>query len=440
MRTLGGMALIVSLGWAQGLKYLTDIDAAFQQAKKTKKPLWVMVSATWCGPCRWTEKEVLKRQWFDSLISPHFVPLKVYAASDEENTPKGEEFADKYQVRAFPTFLFLYPNGEIFYRMEGAPTGKDGDDPKVRQEWQESIQKALAYKAELPALRQKFEKGDRSPEIVRRYFIWAIKAADSATFHKAWEAYLAVFPSPRLAWLYEPEAYRYLLEAALRLPAAKTYALEIADTLKILLPPKIWEGLYRPLLERDISRLLFREINLCRMQKLPEAQIPVRAAQNTLAQVKKLQERFPFAEAMVLLKAAEMLLGSKGDGENQYQQAAFLYALQYVATVKTIGPPDVDERRRLADHLNSIAWEVYENVDDPAFLWAAVSWTKEALSYEPEDWPIWDTLGALYYKLKRKKEAIEALSKAIALAKAQKVSEDEYKATLELLQKAEALE
>jgi len=440
MRTLGGMALIVSLGWAQGLKYLTDIDAAFQQAKKTKKPLWVMVSATWCGPCRWTEKEVLKRQWFDSLISPHFVPLKVYAASDEENTPKGEEFADKYQVRAFPTFLFLYPNGEIFYRMEGAPTGKDGDDPKVRQEWQESIQKALAYKAELPALRQKFEKGDRSPEIVRRYFIWAIKAADSATFHKAWEAYLAVFPSPRLAWLYEPEAYRYLLEAALRLPAAKTYALEIADTLRNLLPPKIWEGLYRPLLERDISRLLFREINLCRMQKLPEAQIPVRAAQNTLAQVKKLQERFPFAEAMVLLKAAEMLLGSKGDGENQYQQAAFLYALQYVATVKTIGPPDVDERRRLADHLNSIAWEVYENVDDPAFLWAAVSWTKEALSYEPEDWPIWDTLGALYYKLKRKKEAIEALSKAIALAKAQKVSEDEYKATLELLQKAEALE
>ncbi len=440
MRVLGSMALAVGLGWAQGLKYLTDIEAAFQQAKKTKKPLWVMVSATWCGPCRWTEKEVLTRKWFDSLISPHFIPLKVYAASGEGNTPKGEELANKYRIRVFPTFLFLYPSGEIFYRTEGTPTGKDGDDPEVRQEWQETIQKALMYKAELPTLRQKFEKGDRSPEIVRRYFIWALKAADSTTLHKAWEAYLAVFPSPRLAWLYEPEAYRYLLEAALRLPAAKTYALEIADTLRNLLPPKIWEGIYRPLLEADIFRLLSKEINLCRMQKLPESQIPVRAVQNTLAQVKKLQERFPFAEAIALLKATETLLRSEGDEENRHHQAAFLYASQYVATVKTIGPPDADERSRLANNLNSLAWEVYENIEEPAFLWAAVSWTKDALSYEPDDWYIWDTLGALYYKLKRKKEAIEALSKAIALARAKKVPESEYKSTLELLEKAEALE
>ncbi|MDT7942855.1 MAG: thioredoxin family protein, partial [Bacteroidota bacterium] len=118
------IALLLSFAGAQGLKYTTDIEAAFREARKTRKPLWVMVSATWCGPCRWTEAQVLSRPWFDSLIRPHFVPLKIYAASGENNTPGSEALVKRYQVRAFPTFLFLYPNGELFYRMEGTPMGK----------------------------------------------------------------------------------------------------------------------------------------------------------------------------------------------------------------------------------------------------------------------------------------------------------------------------
>jgi Flp pilus assembly protein TadD len=70
----------------------------------------------------------------------------------------------------------------------------------------------------------------------------------------------------------------------------------------------------------------------------------------------------------------------------------------------------------------------------------AVYWAKEALSYNPDDWQIWDTLGALYYKLKRKKEAVETLAKAIALAQAKNLPEESYQETQELLQKAQALE
>jgi Flp pilus assembly protein TadD len=70
----------------------------------------------------------------------------------------------------------------------------------------------------------------------------------------------------------------------------------------------------------------------------------------------------------------------------------------------------------------------------------AVYWAKEALSYNPDDWHIWDTLGALYYKLKRKKEAVETLAKAIALAQAKNLPEESYQDTQELLQKAQALE
>lgn len=432
----GKVVMLLSLFWAQGLKYTTDVDAAFKEAKKTKKPLWVMVSATWCGPCRWTEKEVLSQKWFDSLIKPHFVPLKVYAASGEQNTKGGEELAEKYQVRVYPTFLFLYPNGELFYRMEGAPMGKSGEDPSVREEWHAIVKNALSYRADLPTLRQKFEKGDRSAAVVRQYFVWAISCGDSATLHKAWEAHLQVFSSPRLAWLCEPKAYEHLRDAALRLPAAFRYAMDVvADTLRTLLPPKEWEAMYRTLLRVGISGRYQRTVVQARAQGLPEPHLI--AAESTLVRAQQLQARFPFAEKLAL----EMVIGALLRARTpQTHTRALLYAAQYAALIKTIGPPDPDERPDLADELNSLAWSFYEEVEEPSALWMAVYWAKEALSYNPDDWHIWDTLGALYHKLKRKKEAIEALSKAIELARAKGLSEESYQETRELLEKAKALE
>ncbi len=87
--------------------------------------------------------------------------------------------------------------------------GKSGEDPSVREAWQAIVKNALSYQADLPTLRQKFEKGDRSETVVRRYFVWAVSCGDSATLHKTWEAYIRAFPSPRLAWLYEPRAYEH---------------------------------------------------------------------------------------------------------------------------------------------------------------------------------------------------------------------------------------
>ncbi len=430
------VVMLLSLLWAQGLKYTTDVDAAFKEAKKTKKPLWVMVSATWCGPCRWTEKEVFPQKWFDSLISSRFVPLKVYAASGEQNTKGGKELAEKYQVRVYPTFLFLYPNGELFYRMEGTPMGKSGEDPSVREEWQAIVKNALSYQADLPTLLQKFEKGDRSETVLRRYFVWVVSCGDSATLYKVWEAYLQAFPSPRLAWLYEPKAYEHLRDAALRLPAAFRYAMDaVADTLRNLLPPKEWGAMYKTLLRVGIPGRYQRTLVQAKAQGLPEPHLI--AAESTLVRAQQLQARFPFAEKLALEMVIDALFRARTP---QTHARALLHAAQYAALIKTIGPPDPDERPDLADELNSLAWTFYEEVEEPSALWMAVYWAKEALSYTPDDWHIWDTLGALYYKLKRKKEAVEALSKAIELARAKGLSEESYQETRELLEKAKALE
>jgi tetratricopeptide (TPR) repeat protein len=239
-----------------------------------------------------------------------------------------------------------------------------------------------------------------------------------------------------MAWLYEPQAYKYLQAAALRLPAAQTYALHLADTLQSLLPYKIWTEIYEPLIQVHLLRYLQSEIT--QLIKARSSSDPLlQAAENTLNYARTLQERFPFAEPLALEQISDLLLKSEKD--NHHTQG-FLYASQYVALVKSIGPPDAEEREKLADKLNNMAWHIYEHLNDPVALWVAIAWTKDALSYKPDAWHIWDTLGALYYKLKRKKEAITALSKAIEIAKSQKIPETQYQETEELLQKAQDLE
>jgi thiol-disulfide isomerase/thioredoxin len=424
---------MVALVWAQGLKYTSDIQAAFKEAKKSKKPVWVMVSATWCGPCKWVEGNLFPQKWFDSLISQHFVALKVYAASEEGNTPGGEAFANQYRVRAYPTFLYLTPEGEVLYRAEGAPMGESDEESQAL--WRKQVQEALSYYKDLPTLKQRFQRGDRSPDLVRRYFLWALVAGDSATFAGAWEGYLKTYPSIRLAWLYEPRAYVRILKAAEKLPAARAHAFTISDSLKSLLPHSEWKEVYEPLVEQELFTKIRQYSRSFKERGLIQPLIHV--AETTLAYAKSLKARFPFAETMALAQVAEMLFRTK---EAEYHKAAFRYYLQYFALTKSMEPPEAEERMELSDQLNGAAWATYERLDDPTYLWMAVAWTKEALSYQPDDWHIWDTLGALYYKLKRKEEAVEALSKALSLAKSKGVSEGAYDETQELLQKAQALE
>ncbi len=419
--------LSLAFVWAQGLRYAHDIEAAFAQAKKTKKPLWVMVSATWCGPCRWAEKNLLPQPWFAALVEKDFIPLKVYAASGEQSTPGADSLAAKYGVKGYPTFLYINPNGELFYRHFGVLTENDSS---ALDFWRRTVQEALGYRQELPALRKRFEKGSREPDLVRRYLFWAINCADSATLAPIWAAYLRVFPTVRRAWLHEPKAYARLFELAQRFSPARAYAFQVVDTLKAHLPTQEWLPAYWVLVEVDLGTQWMR---LAQSSESTEQRLALAETLFTWAR----SHPMSFAEEVALAMLAEQFLRPKRTPAEQ--EAGFRYALRYHALTKGIEPLEEALSEAWADNLNGLAWNVCLTRSEPDQLWTAVVWAKEALSYQPDAWYIWDTLGALYYRLGRKKEAIQALSKAIDLAKAQGLLSSEYQETQALLQKAEAL-
>lgn len=413
--------------WAQGLNYTQDIRAAFAQAKKAKKSVWIMVSATWCGPCRWAEKNLLPKPWFALLVEKDFVPLKVYAASGPQSTPGADSLAKKYRVNGFPTFLYVNPDGELFYRHIGI---MDDTTDEAKARWKALIETALSYREALPTLRKRFQKGDRTPDLVRRYFVWAVACADSETLAPIWQAYLQAFPSIRQAWLYEPRAYEQLFEVASRFEPASAYAFAIADTLKAYLPEGEWLRAYRDLVQVDITS---EQMTLLRQGAGEKDLIALSETLLTWAR----RHPMPFAEEMALEVLAEQLLRPQRTPPEQ--EAGFRYAVRYHALSKGIEPLSEALRADWANNLNSLAWNACLTYSAPDSLWVAVAWVKDALSYEPDAWYIWDTLGALYYRLGRKKEAIQALTKAISLAKAKGLASSEYEDTETLLQKAQTL-
>ena len=95
----------------------TDFAAATAEARKDGKPVFAYFTATWCGPCQnlkhttWADKEV------DAALRG-YVPVKV----DIDRSP---ELAQKYGVRAVPTFAVLGDDGEAVRQADGALPPQD---------------------------------------------------------------------------------------------------------------------------------------------------------------------------------------------------------------------------------------------------------------------------------------------------------------------------
>ena len=88
---------------------------ALKMAKEENKLLFVDCFTTWCGPCRMLSKVVFKDSLVADYFNRHFVNLKMDMEKGE-----GVDIRKKYDVRGYPTLLFLNSSGEVVHRLLGA--------------------------------------------------------------------------------------------------------------------------------------------------------------------------------------------------------------------------------------------------------------------------------------------------------------------------------
>lgn len=83
-------------------------------AKKENKPVFLDISASWCGYCKRMKAKVFTDAEVAKFYNTTFINVSVDGEKGE-----GIELAKKYGVKGYPTFVFINPDGSLAYQTSG---------------------------------------------------------------------------------------------------------------------------------------------------------------------------------------------------------------------------------------------------------------------------------------------------------------------------------
>ena len=89
-------------------------EEALRKAEKEGKPIFLDISASWCGPCKMLKARTFPNQEVGEFYNTNFVNVMVDGEKGE-----GIELARKYKIRGYPTLIFLNSSGEVIAQTAG---------------------------------------------------------------------------------------------------------------------------------------------------------------------------------------------------------------------------------------------------------------------------------------------------------------------------------
>lgn len=156
----------LGLGWPAGLErpawalHFTDppptLEAALQQASGAGRPLVLVFSATWCGPCKRLARDLRKPQAQAARARVHLVTY-------DGESDLGQGLMARYRLSSFPSLVVLDRTGAEVERKPGYGSWDDMD------RWLRGLpERALPLREALAAAESKKDDGPRLLELGRR--------------------------------------------------------------------------------------------------------------------------------------------------------------------------------------------------------------------------------------------------------------------------------
>ena len=93
-------------------KWNTDLNAALEEAKKTKKSVFVDFYADWCPYCRELDENTFNDPQVQQKLVQNYLLVKINV--DQNPAP-----SSKYKVYSLPTLIVLSADGQEMRRIEG---------------------------------------------------------------------------------------------------------------------------------------------------------------------------------------------------------------------------------------------------------------------------------------------------------------------------------
>lgn len=123
-------------------------------AKKENKLIFLDAYASWCGPCKMMSKKIFPLEKVGQFYNQHFINAQIDMEKGE-----GKALRAKYQVRAYPTYLFIDGDGQLVSRSMGY---------QEANQFIQSGQQALYDNQPLSALITAYQNGDYTPGLLKK--------------------------------------------------------------------------------------------------------------------------------------------------------------------------------------------------------------------------------------------------------------------------------
>jgi thiol-disulfide isomerase/thioredoxin len=370
--------ILGSNSFAQGIQFSKggwkELKA---MAAKENKLIFMDAYAEWCGPCKKMAKDVFTQKEVGDHFNARFINVKMDMEKGE-----GIGLSGEFGIQAYPTLLFINSDGKVVHRAVGYHTSDLLID--------------LAEAANDPSrnagtITTRYDKGDRSPELLRNLAQTRYDAMDG-TYVKIAEEYLAT----QKEWGTDANL-EFIFKMVTDLDS------KMADYL--LDRKKLFEDKFgKETVVAKVDEIVQNTINHA----------------ETEADLKKVEDLY----TKTYPERAGQMSGQLKMGYYAQREDWKNFARITEGQFKKYPPKDWME-------LNEMAWIIYETSNGKDELKYALGWAKQSVKMDA-NYANTDTVASLYYKLGKKRKALKNANKAIELAKA---AGEDYSATEELVQK-----
>jgi len=366
------------LSFSQGIVFEKGTwKQVLAKAKLTNKPIFVDVYTTWCEPCKKMSNEVFPLPEVGTEYNTNYICYKIDAEDGE-----GIDLKKKYEVKSYPSYLFITPNGTLF----SIAVGSMPVDNFI--EVSKTALVDLKDPKQIDMLDKEYPTRKNDPAFLLSYMEKRSKLRRSNAL--LFDDYLKLLPeekriSDSIIYIYNKES-SYLNVNSF----AYKNLLKNKDQFFKKMDINVYTFLYFGVVNSTDEAVRNKNEKLLINAIEALDQIPT-------SFLKKTREEF-FMDYYFATKEFD-----------QYFKYATIYGNNQLNTGS-----EQKNRDKICINLNNIACVAFRNTLDEKALQNALSWSKLCLDFNPNNSVYVDTYSNLLYKLKRKTEAIAKLEESIS--------------------------
>lgn len=338
-----------------------------EEAKKQDKYIVVDAYASWCGPCKKMARTTFVDPTVGDFYNKNFISFKVDMEKGE-----GPSLRNVYRVNSYPTIIYYNPAGEEVRRFKGyRPAAAFLAEGK----------KALFNQEKLKDYVERFEQGEKSDDFLREYISYSSLGGEIS--EKAAKAFIK---GQKKNLLKKEENIALIYDGANDIKAP---FFDLVGDNRALFDEKFGKDAVTLRLRNAAGNAFLSAVE----------KKDVETVEKSIEAMKKVDFE---QQALALLQMDLELFKMKEDYTGFAERAATFF--------------EKDDSVRDFNFINSIAWTVYENVDDKKYLEKAEQWARKSVQLNNQ-YHNNDTLAALLLKQGKLEEGKIIALRAIDLAK-----------------------